>query len=103
MPVKTTIEAATARYHAEYISSLSWFILSINGYLLVYDEKLEAWYKFVTDSTSADIRLIAEKKHGTYAGNILITDTHHFTVLRYDTTTSLDYDEGATPGAMIGK
>ena len=99
MPVKTTIEAATGRYHAEYISSLSWFILSINGYLLVYDEKLEAWYKFVTDSTSADIRLIAEKKHGTYAGNILITDTHHFTVLRYDTTTSLDYDEGATPGA----
>ena len=26
MPVKTTIEAATGRYHAEYISSLSWFI-----------------------------------------------------------------------------
>lgn len=88
-----TFNSATSIDDAGYITSKGWYcvILTVSSskYLMIYDEKTEAWYTFKADNYDLWYSVI-EKEFGTSRGTILV-GTYSY-VVKYSTT-KLDYSD----------
>jgi hypothetical protein len=88
---KTSIEAITSFNSITYITSKNWLVIGVtasNNYLYIYDELVGTWYKFSITNNGA----LIEKKHGTYAKNLIIGDGKF--VIRYDDSLTVDQEGG---------
>ena len=90
-----TFKSITAVHDACYSSSNNWYVLltTINSKktILVFDEKLEAWYKFLPDTENPlSWESCIEKIYGTNKGALLFGHSLIGQVSKYDTSVTVD-------------
>lgn len=88
---KSSIEAITSFNSITYITSKNWLVIGVtasSNYLYIYDELVNTWYKFSITNNGA----LIEKKHGTYAKDLIIGDGKF--VIRYDDSLTVDQEGG---------
>ncbi len=90
-----TFKSITSVNGACYSSSNNWYVLlatiGSNRTVLVFDEKLETWYKFLPDATNPlSWQSCIEKVYGTDKGALLFGHLTIGQVSKYDTSVSVD-------------
>lgn len=91
---KNTLATVTTWNSISYDPVRKWYVLGVvitaTHFVLVYDLKLNTWYKF--SITKADA--IGYKRYGTGANTLLVGDGTY--VIKYDTTVTADNQAGST-------
>ena len=91
---KNTLATVTTWNSINYDPVRKWYVLGVvitaTHFVLVYDTKLNTWYKF--SITKADA--IGYKRYGTGANTLLVGDGTY--IIKYDTTVTADNQAGST-------
>jgi len=90
-----TFQSVDTYHMGAYISKANWYVLAADinnrSYLLIYDAKLQTWYKFFVPITTEGWQTVIEKQHGDNRGSIIIGNYKN-SMLKYYVRTSLaDY------------
>lgn len=91
---RTTFSAISSIKSSAYSNYYQWYVLVTNNSVLVYDEKIETWYKFTANSQSWES--VIEKKFGSYRGGLLFGHSSLQVISKYVVADKLDYDGSTT-------
>jgi len=92
---KNTLASVTSFRHSAYSNYYHWYVVVVsisgNDHVLIYDEKVQTWYKFAPLWSAMDIQCACEKTQGSSKGTLLFGDSGTAqAVFKYDTTAILD-------------